>query len=420
MLFGSSGIRTPFDQELLAIAFHVGAGMAQEASQVVIGRDTRRTGPLLCHAVMAGLLAAGANAYEVEIAPTPSVAYGTRYMDAGCMVTASHNPEEYNGLKLFNPDGSSFGLEQQEEMEERIKDPQWGSWEGQGERFTFNVLTPHMSAILDRVECSIPLRVVLDCGNGAGSVMTPTVLDQLGTKAILLNCNPWGRFSRPSEPLPENLPYLGEVVRKTGARCAIAHDGDADRMVAWDSRGSPISGDHLMVIFTSYLGAKRVVTTMDASMAIEEKAEVIRTPVGDAFVSEQLREWGDFGAEPSGTWIFPELSLCPDGIHAAALFCEIAAEWDIEQEIAAMPTFNMLRESIATPQHREIMDLLGAKSPTDGVRLSKEHGWILIRASGTEPKVRITVEGTNSHKAKELLDEGRQMVIQAKRDAGNK
>jgi phosphoglucosamine mutase len=250
--------------------------------------------------------------------------------------------------------------------------------------------------------------------------MTPGVLKDMGMKVIPINCNPHPRFSRPSEPLPENLPYLGEYIRKSGARCAIAHDGDADRMIAWDSQGRPISGDHLMMLFTSYLGVTQVVTTMDASMAIETIAEVRRTSVGDAFVSEQLREWGVFGAEPSGTWIFPEISYCPDGIYAAALFCEMVTEWDIEGEIEKMPRFQMLRESIATPYHREILQVLGATSPTDGIRITEEQGWILIRASGTEPKIRITVEGDSVAVAKELLRKGCAMVMKAKKNPAGK
>ncbi|MDD1679818.1 MAG: phosphoglucomutase, partial [Methanomicrobiales archaeon] len=151
------------------------------------------------------------------------------------------------------------------------------------------------------------------------------------------------------------------------------------------------------------MGKKEVVTTMDASMAIEEIAEVRRTPVGDAFVSEQLRTWGNFGGEPSGTWIFPEVSLCPDGIFAAALFCEIATEWNISEEIDRMPHLSMLRRSIPTDAHFPVLRALGATNPTDGIRTQQDDGWILVRASGTEPKIRITVEGKTPERAKQLL-----------------
>jgi phosphoglucosamine mutase len=181
-------------------------------------------------------------------------------------------------------------------------------------------------------------------------------------------------------------------------------------MIALDAKGEWISGDHLLMLFTSYLGKKEVVTTLDASRAIEEIATVRRTPVGDANVSAQLREWGTFGGEPSGTWIFPEVSLCPDGIYAAALFCQIATELDIAEEIARMPHLSMLRTSVATDDHFSVLKSLGAENPTDGIRTEKKDGWTLIRASGTEPKIRITVEGETAERAKQLLKEAETMV----------
>ncbi len=116
-------------------------------------------------------------------------------------------------------------------------------------------------------------------------------------------------------------------------------------MMAFDNKGRYIDGDHLLMLFAKYLDAKQVVTTSDASMIIEEIAEVRRTPVGDTYVSEELLKWGDFGGEPSGAWIFPKISYCPDGPYAAALFCEIASEWNVANELDAMPSYPILRES---------------------------------------------------------------------------
>jgi phosphoglucosamine mutase len=410
MLFGSSGIRMEYGETLLRLALSTGAALARCTTEVVVGRDTRTTSPILFQGLMAGLLGSGADVFDAGLAPTPTIGYGARFVDAGGITTASHNPEEYNGIKLFNPDGSSFTRQQQEDIENLMDTPLWSEWEQQGRILIFNAIAPHMAAILDRVECQSPLRAVLDCGNGAGSVITPQILKEMEVQVIPCNCNPAGRFARPSEPIPGLLPYLSELVRREDASCGIVHDGDADRMMALDSKGSWISGDHLLMLFASYLGKKEVVTTMDASMAIEEIAEVQRTPVGDANVSEKLREWGDFGGEPSGTWIFPEVSLCPDGIYAAALLCEIATEWNIIEEIDRMPHLSMLRASIPSDAHFPILTALGAENPTDGIREEKDDGWILIRASGTEPKIRITVEGKTSERAKLLLEEGEARV----------
>jgi phosphoglucosamine mutase len=204
------------------------------------------------------------------------------------------------------------------------------------------------------------------------------------------------------------------MVKKTGSACAVVHDGDADRMMAFDNRGRYIDGDHLLMLFARYLGAKHVVTTSDASMIIEDIAEVRRTPVGDTYVSEELLKWGNFGGEPSGAWVFPKISYCPDGPFAAALFCEIASEWNVAEELDAMPSYPILRESFACDTARETLLALGAESPTDGIRVAKEEGWFLIRASGTEPKIRITAEAKTPLRAKDLLREGRNLVKQGK------
>ena len=414
MLFGSSGIRRKFDQILIHTALYVGSALASQSSDILIGMDTRTTSPLLAHCVISGVLGSGGVAHCTGIVPTPSVAYSTRTVNAGCMITASHNPEEYNGMKLLNPDGSSFTRTQQADIEELIQEQHWTDWQNQGSERTTDALTPHKNAILDKVHIKSGLGVVVDCGNGAGSVLTPAVLAAAGAKINCLNCNPSGHFSRPSEPLEENVAFVGEMVKNTGASCAVVHDGDADRMMAFDNHGRYIDGDHLLMLFARYLDAKQVVTTSDASMIIEDIAEVKRTPVGDTYVSEELLEWGDFGGEPSGAWIFPQISYCPDGPYAAALFCEISSEWDVAHEIDTMPSYPILRESFACDTARETVIALGALSPTDGIRISDEDGWCLIRASGTEPKIRITAEGKNIRKTKEILERGRSMIKQGK------
>jgi phosphoglucosamine mutase len=414
MLFGSSGIRRRFDQELLHIALRTGSALAARSSDVLLGIDTRTTSPILSHLVISGILGSGGTAYSCGIAPTPSVAYAGRNMKVACMITASHNPEEYNGLKLFNPDGSSFTKQQQAELGELIKTYHWTDWKNQGSLKSFDAISEHRKAILDLVTIPHEISVVLDCGNGAGCMLTPDLLLSLGISTVCLNCNPSGYFSRPSEPLEKNLPYIGEMVRTTGSRCAVVHDGDADRMMAWDSKGRYISGDHLLMLYSKYLDARHVVTTTDASMIIEEIAEVRRTPVGDAFVSEELLSWGDFGGEPSGAWIFPKISYCPDGPYAAALFCEIASEWDVAEELDKMPSYPIVRESLACETARETLTAIGAENPTDGIRIADESGWCLIRASGTEPKIRITAEGRTLQAAKAMHKRGRALLKQGK------
>ena len=410
MLFGSSGIRRKFDQTLAVTALKIGSALASRSPDIIVGMDTRTTSPLLVHLVISGILGTGGTVRNAGIAPTPSVAFSTRFIQAGCMITASHNTEEYNGLKLFNRDGSSLTRTQQAEMEALLDTQHWADWKYQGREQAFDAITPHKNAILDKIKIKGNSSVILDCGNGAGCLITPSLLSDAGIKTTCINCNPLGYFARPSEPLKEHLGYIGEMVKKTGAGCAVVHDGDADRMMAFDNRGRYIDGDHLLVLFARYIGAKRVVTTSDASMIIDDCAEVRRTPVGDAFVSEELLTWGDFGGEPSGAWIFPKISYCPDGPFAAALFCEMSSEWDIAKEIDAIPKYHVLRESFTCETAWEIVTRLGASIPTEGIRITDEDGWCLIRASGTEPKIRITVEGKTLAKAKCLLAMGKERI----------
>lgn len=414
MLFGSSGIRRNYDQALIDTALKVGSALACRSKDIMVGMDTRTTSPLLVRTVTAGIVGNGGIARICGIVPTPTVAYNARFASAGCMITASHNPEEYNGLKLFNKDGSSFTRQQQGEMETLIRTPSWEDWMHQGTEYTTDALQPHKEAILNSITVEKEITAVLDCGNGAGCMMSPALLIEAGVRVIPVNANPSGRFARPSEPLRENLQNIGEMVRRTGADCAVVHDGDADRMMAFDNKGRYIDGDHLLMLFARYLDVKRVVTTSDASMIIDEVAEVRRTPVGDAYVSEELLSWGDFGGEPSGAWIFPKISLCPDGPCAAALFCEIASQWNIAREIDAMPSYPILRESYVNTAARETLIALGAQSPTDGIRIAEEDGWCLIRASGTEPKIRLTAEGKSLALAKNMLAKGRELLKQGK------
>ncbi|HJJ43717.1 MAG TPA: phosphopentomutase/phosphoglucosamine mutase [Methanocorpusculum sp.] len=406
MLFGSSGIRQMFDQHLLSLAPIVGAAVAQTAKHVVLGTDSRTTRDILANAVISGLISNGADVVYGGICPTPTVAFAAGFAEAGVMITASHNPEPYNGIKLFRSDGSSYTLAQQKEIEDTIQHPSWSEWDNQGVLTDADLITPHKEAILGSVCIPEKLTIVVDCGNGAGGQITPKLFEESGSMVIPINCDPSGKFARPSEPLEKNLLHIPKLMKMINADCAVVNDGDADRMMAFDNRGRYIDGDHLLMLFAKYLNAKQVVTTVDASMAIEEIAEVRRTSVGDSFVSEELISWGTFGGEPSGSWIFPKHSLCPDGPYAAALFAEISGEWNVAEELDAMPRYTILRDALVTNHGKEILSGLGTEKPTDGIRFAEENGWCLIRASGTEPKIRCTAEGKTKDDAKRMLDEG--------------
>ena len=254
---------------------------------------------------------------------------------------------------------------------------------------------------------------MVDSGCGAAYYITPTLLTELGCEVAALNCYPSGFFPRNAEPIEPNLKDLMTATRELGADLGIAHDGDADRMMIVDDKGRFVSGDKLLVVFAQEAGAKEVVTPIDASMSIDEVGfTVTRTRVGDTYVSEELRKGGDFGGEPSGSWIFPKISLCPDGIYAAAQIVSIASQQKISQLVDDIPSYPLLRGSISSEgviiskleQRLMTMKPLSV-SDIDGIKLNFEDGWLLIRKSGTEPKIRITAEAKNEARVRQLYDD---------------
>ena len=404
------------DFDLLELALKVGFVLGRSAIRsVLLGRDTRTSGEALKSAFSSGLLASGCSVYEAGIAPTPTVAYACRNFAAGVVITASHNPPEYNGIKLVNPDGAAFDSAQRQLVEEEILRGEFGplSWDSLGRLQPYpTAIEEHMERILQDFP-RLKVRVVLDCGCGAGSVITPFLLQKLGCEVLTMNSHLSGFFPRPAEPTEENLTSLIKVVRANRAAVGLAHDGDADRLMAVDDRGRFIPGDKLLIILAQSLQARKVVTTLDASMVLEEYGlEVERTRIGDPYVSEALRREGDFGAEPTGCWIFPQVSLCPDGVYAAAFLTWVASEKRLSTLVDKIPSYPLLRKSLsrATFDPEALSAKLEALNPDsmsrlDGLKLSFSDGWVLLRPSGTEPKIRVTIEAKTERRVRELFSQ---------------
>ncbi|MBI4296657.1 MAG: phosphoglucosamine mutase [Chloroflexi bacterium] len=421
-LFGTSGIRRPVDSELVRIAFQVGFSVGAVYHNVVIGRDTRTSGDVLRHAVVAGILASGAGCFDAGIVPTPTLAFATQKFAAGIMITASHNPPQYNGLKLFNPDGSAFADAQQKEIETLTGQAitSVARWDKMMSGVSLdNAVELHTDRVMQDFSAGLRLRVVVDAGCGAAYFITPSLLTRLGCEVIPLNCHPNGVFPRDAEPTEASLGELSCAVKESGAAVGIAHDGDADRAMAVDERGRFISGDRLLCILAQAYGAREIVTTIDASMCLEEMgSKVRRTKVGDPYVAEELKKGGEFGGEPSGAWIFPKVSLCPDGVYAAAMIATLASREKLSDLADSIPSYPVIRGNIAAPatampeiKQRLVAELKPAVVDTiDGVKLYFEDGWLLVRSSGTEPKVRISAEGKNETTARRLFDSGTRIV----------
>ncbi|HIH44919.1 MAG TPA: phosphoglucosamine mutase [Candidatus Methanoperedenaceae archaeon] len=418
-LFGSSGIRGIVNRELTPeLAMNVGRAVGTLHITAIIGRDTRVSGEMIEHALTSGLLSAGASVTHAGVLPTPTLAYSAKEYDCGIMVTASHNPAQYNGIKLWNSDGSAFTPAQQDELEIMIG-------QGYSKRSDImkttssdgNCIRRHADMILGNVG-KAELTVVVDCGCGAASLITPYVLEKMGCRVITLNSQPDGHFpARDPEPTEESLTQLRSAVPAFGADIGIAHDGDADRMMAVDENGTFISGDRLLLLFGRRECRNSIVVPFDTSMAVDELGvSVTRTRVGDVYVAEGIRKTGaEFGGEPSGAWIFPKVSYCPDGIYAAARIVEIVQdEGRLSTLVSSLPSYPILRGAVACDKKtilpamqriKEALAGLGTISELDGVRVEMENGWALVRPSGTEPKIRVTVESRDGvEKLYETID----------------
>jgi len=345
------------------------------------------------------------------------------------MITASHNPPQYNGIKLINPDGSAFDSRQRRQIEEIVSDDSFGAaqWNEMRSSNIYNgAVEKHIAGILQNFPDDLKLKVIVDSCCGAASLVTPSLLRKLGCEVVALNCYPCGFFPHQIEPVKANLGDLIRATRELDADLGIAHDGDADRMMAVDDKGRFIPGDRLLALFAQEAEAREVVTTIDASMSIEEMGfKVTRTRVGDIYVSEELKKRGDFGGEPSGSWVFPNISLCPDGIYAAAQITAIANREKLSQLIDNIPYYPVLRGSIASEgvvMSRLEQRLLTMKplsvSDIDGIKLNFEDGWLLIRASGTEPKIRITAEAKSEARVHQFYDDALRKIKDCMEESG--
>lgn len=409
-LFGSSGIRQVMGKEVMQLALQVGLVTGKNYPRVVVGRDTRTSSEALKSAFVAGLLAGGANVYDAGVTPTPTLALAAKEFDAAAMITASHNPPEYNGIKLLNPDGSAFDAAQRRNIEDKTLENSSDTvpWNQIGSVTSYEeAIKRHINYIINSFPGKFRCKVVVDSGCGASYHITPYLLKEMGCDVVALNCYPSGIFPRNIEPTESSLDELIKTTIALGADLGIAHDGDADRTMVIDNEGRFIPGDKLLAILAQGVGAKEVVTTVDASMSIDELGfSVFRTKVGDVYVSEKLRERGDWGGEPSGAWVFPGISLCPDGIYAAAQIVTIASQQKLSQLVDELPSYPLLRgsitchESIMSRLEQELMDMKPLSVMNiDGIRLDFGDGWLLVRASGTEPKIRITAEAKSETRA---------------------
>ena len=430
-LFGTSGIRGKIGSEVTCeLALNVGKSLAYylgNEGTVVVGYDTRTTNKMLDEAITAGLLESGVNVVKIGMVPTPLVGYATEKLDAdaGVMLTASHNPSPYNGIKLWNKNGMAYTSEQEAKIEEIYSDKSYisVSWDKIGQlSVNEEIKGKYVDDLVNLVDIKEGLKVVIDCASGAGSEISPLVFRKAGCEVTTLNSQPDGFFpGRNPEPNAENLQTLMKTVVAIGADLGIAHDGDADRMITVDENGNISPFDSLLALMSKQFDGD-IVTTVDAGlcMDVSVKGEVIRTPVGDVNVAEVIIEKdASFGGEPSGTWLHPDFCMCPDGILSGLRMAELVSQKgklsDLLDEIPSYPNirekvtcskeakFKVMEnmESLLTDAFDDIVEI----NSLDGVRLTfADDSWVLVRPSGTEDYIRITLESRDSARAEAICE----------------
>ncbi len=434
-LFGSSGVRGLANVDLTPVlACKVASAVATHAraKKAVVAKDTRVSGDMIEAALVSGLTSCGVEVLLADMVPTPVCAYAAKALgaDIGFMLTASHNPPQYNGIKVFNGDSLSYTDPQQDAVEKIVAEGSFAlaDWRALGNTTPVDAAQVYMDMALGAVSLKKQWRVVVDPGCGAAFSVAPRLLKALGCKVTALNAQPDGHFpARKSEPNAESLQDLASVVKTLGADIGIAFDGDADRVAFVDENGMFVNFDRSLAAYSAYAlkhsSGGIVVTNVEASMCVETMAEkvggkVVRTRVGDIYLSEAIKRNGAvFGGEPCGAWIHPKLHLCPDGPLSVALFLSALEETGktVSEFVGEAPEYITQRENIACKNEAKykVVEQLGETlkttfpdftdfSTVDGVRLALRDGWLLVRASGTEPLIRLTVEGQTVAAAKDI------------------
>jgi phosphoglucosamine mutase len=411
-----------------------------KAKRVFAARDTRVSGLMLENALVSGLLAGGADVNCLGVVPTPVLAYLTKKLkaDAGVMITASHNPPQYNGIKIFGRDGVAYGDENQDEVEKIIENESFSlvDWRNVGEALYVDESHLYVEMIRKTAKLYKKWHVIVDPGCGATYNLAPVIFERLECKVTAINSQPDGFFpARSPEPNAESLKPLAKIVLELDADLGIGYDGDGDRAAFIDAEGDFVDFDRVLAAYAAHVAKKKgegiVVTNVEASMCVEKMVKahggkVVRTKVGDVYVAEAIKQHNAvFGGEPCGAWIHPQFHYCPDGIISSVMLLKALEDEDksLTEFIVEMPQYQILRENITCKNGikykvvkkveeglRAVFPAYKEYSTVDGVRLALRNGWILVRASGTEPIVRLTVEGESLKAAKEILEKGVALV----------
>jgi phosphoglucosamine mutase len=402
--FGTDGVRGVVGQELTAeLVQRLGkaATLWSNGGRVFVGRDTRGSGPELEEAFARGVVEAGGNAVVAGVLPTPAVALLA--LDLGIVVSASHNPPEYNGIKFFDRDGRKLSDEAEEEIEALLG----ATGPGGGRVDRVDVATDsYLEHIVERFGSDLSgLRIAVDCANGAYSSIAPKAFEQLGATVTAVAAEPDGANINLGSGATD-LSLLRRTVLQGDFDLGVAFDGDGDRMLAVDANGTPLDGDQILAILADHLKVDLVAVTQMTNLGFhrfagERGIRVVTTDVGDRYVLEALRrEGGLLGGEQSGHIIYLKGHVTGDGLAAALLLCAAIEGSTLADAAEVLPRYPQAKENVRVAT-KTLPDDLFAEIERLNAELDGS-GRILVRASGTEPVVRVLAEAENPQKAEEL------------------
>lgn len=443
LMVSVSGIRgrvgealTPEVVARYAAGFGAWASRRGSSRKVVVGRDSRVSGPMFHHAVLSALASVGCDVVDIGLTTTPTCQLAVEHWHAagGLMISASHNPIEWNALKFIGPTGlfleNAEGVEMRSLVESGIPRARWDQL-GRVERDD-GAVQRHIDRVLAIPYLDVEgirrrkFHVALDCVRGAGAMIMPSLLERFGCRVIAINLEPDGHFPRPPEPVAENLGDLERLVLRSGAAVGFAVDPDVDRLALISDAGKAIGEDFTLALAAKLVLRHRrgpVVTNLSTSRIVEDVAgaagvPVIRAPVGEVNVAVRMRdERAAVGGEGNGGVILPEVHLGRDAPVGAALLLQLLHEEDkpLSQIVSELPRYVIVKDKLDRPNASldTVYDALrsafpGAVADTqDGLRLSWPDRWVHVRPSGTEPIVRVIAEAPTSRDALELVRRSR-------------
>lgn len=443
LMVSVSGVRGKVGESLtpeiitrFAAAFgaYVGRG-----NRVVVGRDSRTSGPMLMRSAISALQGVGCDVIDIGVAPTPTALFAVRHHRAagGIVVTASHNPVEWNALKLASGEGMFLDAEQAARMRTFIEDGaiEWARWDGLGTLTEDRgAAQRHLEAVLALPYLDLPalrkrrLKVALDCVHGAGSVLLPPLLEALGCEVVGIGLTPDGLFPREPEPVAANLGDLERLTRESGADIGIATDPDADRVSLVSNTGKAIGEDYTLALAAKLVLSKKpgaVVTNLSTSRILQDVAtaaggRLTLAPVGEINVARAMQKAGAvIGGEGNGGVILPDIHHTRDSAVATALVLQalLEANKPFDQLVAEIPSYVIVKDKLPRDAGSlesafgTLESKLGAPQADrqDGLRLDwpEERRWVHLRASGTEPILRIIAEAPTAEQAQSMVDAAR-------------